>query len=156
MAATTSSTVMPRAARASGSAFTRTADLVPYTMTRLTPLMMLICWPICVLAMSYNWPVVRLSLVSPMYMTGWSFGLLLLNVGGLGRSVGRLPVAWVMAVCTSVAAASMLLDRLNWSVRMQLPWVLVDVTSSNPGICMNCRSSGVAMLFAIVCGLAPG
>ena len=31
-----------------------------------------------------------------------------------------------------------------------------EVTSSSPWICMNCRSSGVAMLFATVSGLAPG
>ena len=89
-------------------------------------------------------------------MIGWSFGLVLENVGGDGRSTGRLPVAWVIAVCTSVAAASMLLSRANWSVRLTCPWVLFDVTSSSPVICMNCRSSGVAMLFAIVSGLAPG
>ena len=37
-----------------------------------------------------------------------------------------------------------------------LPCVLLEVTTSRPLICMNCRSSGVAMLFAIVSGLAPG
>src|SRR5687767_4440415 len=97
-----------------------------------------------------------LSLVSAMYMIGWSFGLLLLNVGGLGRSTGSCPVACVIAVCTSVAAASMLLESANCSVIDELPWVLLLVISSSPGICMNCRSSGVATLFAIVCGLAPG
>ena len=46
-----------------------------------------------------------------MYMIGWSLGLVLENVGGDGRSTGRLPVACEIAVCTSVAAASMLLLR---------------------------------------------
>jgi hypothetical protein len=50
----------------------------------------------------------------------------------------------------------MLFERSNCSVRLVLPCVLFDVTSSRPGICMNWRSSGVAMLLAIVCGLAPG
>ena len=31
------------------------------------------------------------SLVSAMYMIGWSFGLVLEKVGGDGRSIGRLP-----------------------------------------------------------------
>src|SRR5688572_13951243 len=97
-----------------------------------------------------------LSLVSAMYMIGWSFGLVLLNVGGLGRSTGRLPVARLIAACTSVAAASMLLLRTNCSVNEQKPCVLLLVISSRPGICMNCRSSGVAMLLATVSGLAPG
>jgi hypothetical protein len=39
---------------------------------------------------------------------GWSFGLVFEYVGGDGKSTGRLPVACEMAVCTSVAAASML------------------------------------------------
>ncbi len=89
-------------------------------------------------------------------MIGWSLGLVLEKVGGEGMSTGRLPVACVMAVCTSVAAASRLFSRANWSVRLAWPWVLFDVTSSSPLICMNCRSSGVAMFAAIVSGLAPG
>src|SRR6266852_5781237 len=61
-----------------------------------------------------------------------------------------------MAVCTSVAAASRPLFRLNCSVRVANPCVLLLVTSSSPLICKNCRSSGVATLAAIVSGLAPG
>ncbi len=91
-----------------------------------------------------------------MYRIGWSLGLVLEKVGGEGRSTGRLPVACEMAVCTSVAAASMLLSSANWSVRLTWPWVLLEVISSSPLICMNCRSSGVAMVFATVSGLAPG
>jgi hypothetical protein len=43
------------------------------------------------------------------------------NVGGEGRSTGRLPVAWEIAVCTSVAAASTDLESANWSVRLVNP-----------------------------------
>ena len=50
----------------------------------------------------------------------------------------------------------MLLLSANCSVRLTCPCVLFDVTTSSPVICMNWRSSGVAMLFAIVSGLAPG
>src|SRR6185295_19987315 len=91
-----------------------------------------------------------------MYMIGWSLGLVLENVGGDGRSTGKLPVACDIAVCTSVAAASMLLLRTNCSVKLVCPCVLFEVTSSSPLICMNCRSNGVAMLLATVSGLAPG
>src|ERR1044072_6526528 len=87
-----------------------------------------------------------------MYLIGWSFGVGLESVGGLGRSGGSWPDACVIAVCTSVAAASMLLLRLNWSVKLLLPWLELLVTISSPGICMNWRSSGVATLFAIVSG----
>ena len=98
-----------------------------------------------------------MSLISAMYMIGWSFGLVLLNVGGLGRSGGSWPVR--------------LRDRrlhvrrggVDALVQIELqreaacaPGVLLRVTSSSPGICMNCRSSGVATLFAIVSGVAPG
>ena len=91
-----------------------------------------------------------------MYMIGWSFGFVLEKVGGDGRSTGRLPVAWEIAVCTSVAAASMLLLSANCRVMLVCPWVLFEFTSSSPLICMNWRSSGVAMLLATVSGLAPG
>src|SRR5258706_9027155 len=87
---------------------------------------------------------------------GWSLGLDFEKVGGEGMSTGRLPAAWEIAVWTSVAAASMLLSRLNWSVNDAWPCVLFEVTISSPLICMNCRSRGVAMVFATVSGLAPG
>src|SRR5687768_3483867 len=91
-----------------------------------------------------------------MYMSGWSFGLFFENVGGDGRSAGRKGVACEIAVCTSVAAASRLLSRLNCSVNDVKPWVLLEVTSSSPLICMNWRSRGVATVLPIVSGLAPG
>ncbi len=89
-------------------------------------------------------------------MIAWSFGFVLVKVGGEGRSAGRLPVERLMAACTSVAASPRLLERLNWSTSEVCPWVLWEVIISRPGICMNCRSSGVATLFAIVEGVAPG
>ena len=91
-----------------------------------------------------------------MYMIGWSFGLLMENEGGDGMSIGRLPVDCEIAVCTSVAAPSIDLESANWRVRDTNPCVLCEVTSSSPLICMKLRSSGVAMLFATVSGLAPG
>src|SRR5690349_24971315 len=91
-----------------------------------------------------------------MYIRGWSLGLDFENVGGDGRSAGRLAVACEMAVCTSVAAPSMFFSSANWSVMLVTPWRLADVTNSSPLICMNCRSSGVATVLAIVSGLAPG
>src|ERR1044072_4848767 len=91
-----------------------------------------------------------------MYIIGWSFGLFFEYVGGEGRAEGRLPVACEIAVCTSVAAASMFLSSENCSVNVATPCVLREVTTSSPLICMNWRSSGVAMLLAIVSGLAPG
>ncbi len=50
IAAARSSTEMPRAHMADGSALMRTADLVPKTFTRDTPGRMLIRWPTWVLA----------------------------------------------------------------------------------------------------------
>jgi len=61
-----------------------------------------------------------------------------------------------MADCTSVAAASIPLLKSNWSVIWVLPCELVLVVRSRPGIWVNCFSSGVAMVFAIVSGFAPG
>ena len=62
---------------------------------------------------------------------------------------------WI-AACTSVAAASTLFERSNCSVMFVLPCVLELVLSVMPGICVNCFSSGVAIVFAIVSGFAPG
>src|SRR3712207_7380527 len=39
--------------------------------------------------------------------------------------------------------------------RSVCPWVLELVLSVMPGICVNCFSSGVAIVFAIVSGFAP-
>ncbi len=61
-----------------------------------------------------------------------------------------------MADCTSVAAASIPLLSANCSVIEVFPCELVLVESSIPGIWVNCFSSGVAIVFAIVSGFAPG
>ena len=50
----------------------------------------------------------------------------------------------------------MLLLRSNCRVIAVLPCELVLVESSSPGIWVNCFSSGVAIVFAIVSGFAPG
>ncbi len=42
-------------------------------------------------------PPVTVLLTIAMYMIAWSLGLVLENVGGEGRSTGRLPAAWVIA-----------------------------------------------------------
>src|SRR5512146_2839726 len=58
--------------------------------------------------------------------------------------------------CTSWAAASMFLLRLNWSVICAIPCPDTDVMLSRPAIVENWRSSGVATAEAMVSGLAPG
>ncbi len=44
----------------------------------------------------------------------------------------------------------------NCRVIWLLPWLLVEVIVSTPGMVENCFSSGVATEEAIVSGLAPG
>ena len=61
-----------------------------------------------------------------------------------------------MAVCTSVAAPSMLRLSANCSVIDVLPKPLHDVIATSPGMAANCCSSGVATMVAMVSGLAPG
>ena len=71
-------------------------------------------------------------------------------------SRGSRPPAELMAVCTSVAAPSMLRSRANCSVIEVLPSPLHDVIATRPGMAANCCSNGVAMVVAMVSGLAPG
>ena len=61
-----------------------------------------------------------------------------------------------MAVCTSVAAPSMLRSRVNCSVIEVLPSSLHEVMATRPGMAENCSSSGVATDVDMVSGLAPG
>src|ERR1700685_806856 len=56
----------------------------------------------------------------------------------------------------SLAAASMLRLRSNWTVIAVAPSELVDVICETPGICAICRSSGCATEVAMVSGDAPG
>ena len=70
-------------------------------------------------------------------------------------SCGSWRCACEMAACTSCAAASMFRLRANWSEICVLPWPLVEVIASMPGMVENCFSSGVATADAMVSGLAP-
>src|SRR6266540_1567560 len=121
-----------------------------------TPGRMLIRCATTVEAYLYRSQSVRVSDMRPNKYTAWSFGFVLVNVGGLGRSIGNLPVARWIAACTSVAASVILLLKTNCRVSCVLLCVLLLVMMSKPGICMNCFSNGVAMLLAIVVGSAPG
>ena len=78
------------------------------------------------------------------------------KVGGLGILGGRIPLALVMAAWTSIAAASIFLERSNWRFIVVLPWVLVEFMVRKPSIEENCFSRGVATLDAMVSGSAPG
>jgi hypothetical protein len=69
---------------------------------------------------------------------------------------GRSGAAFVIAACTSWAAASMLRSSVNWMVICVSPRALEDVIESMPAMVLNCFSSGVATAEAIVSGLAPG
>ena len=156
MPAARSVIVIPRLTSAPGLALIRIAPCTPYTCTWLTPWMMEICCATTVLAYLYRSASVMLSVASASSKMAWSFGLVLVNVGGEGRSTGNCPVARWIAACTSVAASPRLLLRSNCNVSEQLLCVDALVISDMPSISKNCFSSGVAMLFAIVSGLAPG
>src|SRR5260370_34174820 len=77
-------------------------------------------------------------------------------MGGLGRFLGKLPPAELMALCTSCAAASMLRWRSNWMVIPVVPSELDDVIELIPEMLESARSSGVATELAIVSASAPG
>ena len=64
--------------------------------------------------------------------------------------------AAAIAVCTSTTALSMFRSRSNVIVMLVLPDPLIDVISSTPAIVVNCRSSGLATVAAIVAGSPPG
>ena len=87
---------------------------------------------------------------------GWSAGFCLRNEGGEVSVDGRSGMAAAIAVCTSTTALSMLRSRSNVIVMLLLPDPLDDVISSTPAIVVNCRSSGLATVAAIVAGSPPG
>ena len=91
-----------------------------------------------------------------MIRIGESAGLTLRMVGAFGRLVGSWPLAALIALWTSSSAESMLRVSSNCTVMLLEPSELDEVISVTPGICENCRSSGWAMLEAVVSGLAPG
>ena len=61
-----------------------------------------------------------------------------------------------MAACTSRAAPSILRFRSNCNTMRVLPSVELEVISLTPAMAPSARSSGVAMVAAMVSGLAPG
>jgi hypothetical protein len=70
--------------------------------------------------------------------------------------LGSSPLAALIAVCTSVAAPSILRLRSNCRVIEVAPRPLTEFIEARPGMAANCCSSGVATDEAIVSGLAPG
>ncbi len=90
-----------------------------------------------------------------MTMIGESAGFTLRYVGLDGKPVGNKARAATMAACTSRAAPSILRSRSNCKVIFVEPCVLMEVISVTPAIRLRERSRGVAILDAIVSGLAP-
>src|SRR5574343_667631 len=90
-----------------------------------------------------------------MTMIGESAGFTLRYVGLDGKPVGNKARAATMAACTSRAAPSMLRSRSNCRVMLVDPCVLIEVISVTPAMRLNERSRGVAILDAMVSGLAP-
>src|SRR5262245_61813594 len=106
--------------------------------------------------LSSTWISGMLSDTAESSRIGESAGLTFRYVGGLGRSVGSWPPAALMPAWMSLAAASMLRARSNWTVIEVEPRELVEVIWVTPGIWANWRSSGWATEEAMVSGLAPG
>src|ERR1035437_5029661 len=73
---------------------------------------------------------------------GWSAGLTLVKVGGVGMPWGRRRVAWVMAACTSTAAPSSLRARSNSRVIWGLPSEFELDIEFMPAMVENWVSSG--------------
>src|SRR5580700_10811484 len=107
-------------------------------------------------AASYISPFPSAFEVSARMKMGVSAGFTLRYVGLLGKLIGKLPRAALMAACTSRAAASMSRFRSNCKVTEVEPSALDDVISVTAAMRPNCRSSGVATDAAMVSGLAPG
>ena len=146
-----------RAARACGSACTCTAYFwAPSTCTCATPEIIEIRCAMRVSAYSSSVHSGSVGEVRTRYRIGWSAGLTLVKVGGVGMPCGSMRDAWVMAACTSTAAPSSLRLRSNSSVIWVLPSEFDEVIEFSPAIIENWFSSGVATAAAIVSGLAPG
>jgi hypothetical protein len=73
-------------------------------------------WAIMFSAYSLSSCMDRVGEVRAMRRIGWSAGLTLRKVGGVGMSLGSWRSTREIATCTSWAAASMLRSRLNCSV----------------------------------------
>ena len=91
-----------------------------------------------------------------MRRIGWSAGLTLRKVGGVGMSLGSCRNTREIATCTSCAAASMSRLRVNCRMICVVPMLLEEVIESTPEMVENSRSSGVATAVAMVVGFAPG
>src|SRR5947207_971023 len=65
--------------------------------------------------------------VSARVSTGASAGLILLYIGGFGRSLGRKLDAALIAAWTSCSTTSMLRSSVNCSVMTELPPELEDL-----------------------------
>src|SRR5487761_122267 len=104
----------------------------PNTFTWATPGTMEICSATRVSAYSSN-SVSGMSLaVSAMKMMGDADGFSLNRCGGVGMLVGNWRMACEMAVCTSMAAASILRDRSNCRVISVLPVLLTELMDDSP------------------------
>src|ERR1043166_8945513 len=157
MAASISSTPIPRSASAFGSICARTAYFIaPYTCTWDTPSTIEIRCAIKVSAYSSISGSDSTSEFNAKKRIGLSDGFDLRRLGGLGMPGGSCGKEAEIAVCTSCAAASMLRLRLNCRVIEVEPCEFEELIESMPAMPENCLSSGVATDAAIVSGFAPG
>ena len=74
----------------------------------------------------------------------------------LRMPLGSSSRAALIAACTSRAAVLMSLSRSNWIMIRVLPWLLRLFIWLIPAMVPSERSSGVATVEAMICGLAPG
>ncbi len=157
MACATSSMPIWRDASSRGSTSIRTANFwAPWMLTCATPVTVESRCARMVSAYSFTCDRGSVSEATHRNSTGESAGLTFCRDGGVGMPGGNWRSARAIIDCTSCAAASMFRSRLNWSVTLVLPWLLVEMMESTPAIAENCFSSGVATAVAIVSGLAPG
>ncbi len=98
----------------------------------------------------------RLSEVSFKVRIGASAGFTRLYTGGYGRLPGSVPLAWLIAACTSCAAMSMSRSIANCRMIVDSPADESELIMVSPEICPRLRSSGVVISAAMVLALAPG
>ena len=153
----TCSMEMPVIASAAGLTRTRTAGCsAPLTVTSPTPSVWEMRCASTLSATSYMALGAMVLEVRARIRTGEAAGLNFRKVGRFGRSVGRSLRAALSAACTSRAAPSILRLRSNCTVIRLEPSELRDVSSVTPAISPSRRSSGAAMVAAMVSGSAPG
>ena len=98
----------------------------------------------------------RVCEVSARVRIGASAGFTFEYMGGYGRFAGSVPVAALIAACTSCAAESIERPSWNWSVIWLVPSALCEVMVDRPGIWPNWRSREAVMRVSMVSGAAPG